>query len=119
MGTSSPHIATGADRLTIGRWIKKLRADLEWTQEMLADRVACATQTIHAIEGGQRRTSRDLAERIAEVLGVPSDQRDAFVRLARGMTTATNQPQQTTPATTGLPPCHLLPCRAFQAQPTF
>jgi predicted ATPase/transcriptional regulator with XRE-family HTH domain len=68
---------------TIGQWIKRLRAEHEWTQEALAERVACSTQTIHAIEGGQRRASRDLAERIADVLDVPAEQRDAFVRLAR------------------------------------
>ena len=72
------------DHLTIGQWIKRLRAYHEWTQEALANEVACATQTIHAIEGGQRKPSRALAERIAAVLDVPPEQREAFVRLARG-----------------------------------
>lgn len=88
------------EHTSIGRWIKRLRADRELTQEALADQVACATQTIHAIEGGQRRPSRDLAERIATVLDVPTEQREAFVRLAR--TPAASQPV-TLPAVTPAP----------------
>ena len=69
--------------LHFGRWLKQLRAEQDLTQEALADRVGCATQTVRMIEGGQRRPSRDLAERFADVLDVPAAERATFLQLAR------------------------------------
>lgn len=66
-----------------GRWIKRLRAEQDLTQEMLAEAVGCATPTLRSFEIGKRRPSRDMAERIADVLRVPTDQRTEFLRLAR------------------------------------
>ena len=57
--------------LTFGRWMKCLRAELDLTQEALAEAVGCAPQTIRTFESGSRRPSRDLAERLADVLQVP------------------------------------------------
>jgi len=69
--------------LTFGRWLKRLRAEQDLTQEMLSELAGCATPTLRSFEIGKRRPSRDMAERIADVLKVPADQRGEFLRLAR------------------------------------
>src|SRR3712207_2341213 len=69
--------------MTLGRWMKRLRADLDMTQEALAEAVGCAVQTIRTFEIGRRRPSRELVEGLADVLQVPPEQRADFVRLAR------------------------------------
>src|SRR5918998_1566775 len=71
------------DSLTFGRWMKRLRADLDLTQEALAEQVGCALQTIRSFEVGKRRPSRELAERLAATLQVPQEQRAEFLRLGR------------------------------------
>src|SRR5918998_2308320 len=71
------------DSLTFGRWMKRLRADLDLTQEALAEQVGCALQTIRSFEVGKRRPSRELAERLAVTLQVPQEQRAEFLRLGR------------------------------------
>jgi len=69
--------------LTFGRWLKRLRAEQDLTQEMRSELAGCATPTLRSFEIGKRRPSRDMAERIAAVLKVPADQRSEFLRLAR------------------------------------
>ncbi|MDQ5854348.1 MAG: helix-turn-helix domain-containing protein, partial [Chloroflexota bacterium] len=69
--------------MTLGRWMKRLRADLDLTQEVLAEQVGCALQTIRSFELGKRRPSRELADRLAATLQVPQEQRAEFLRLAR------------------------------------
>ncbi|HMQ33757.1 MAG TPA: helix-turn-helix domain-containing protein [Chloroflexaceae bacterium] len=71
------------ESLTFQRWLKRLRAEQDLTQEMLAQAVGCATHTIRTFERGTRRPSRGMAERLAHVLAIPSEQRAEFVRLAR------------------------------------
>ena len=68
---------------TFGLWLKKLRAEQDLTQEMLAELVGCATSTLRAFELGSRRPSHEMIERIAHVLKVPSESRSEFIRLAR------------------------------------
>ena len=41
--------------MTLGRWMKCLRADLDLTQETLAAQVGCAVQTIRCFELGKWR----------------------------------------------------------------
>ena len=69
--------------MTLGRWMKRLRADLDLTQEALAAQVGCALQTIRSFELGKRRPSHELADRLAATLQVPQEQRAEFLRLAR------------------------------------
>lgn len=78
--------------MTLGRWMKRLRADLDMTQEALAQQVGCAVQTIRTFEIGRRRPSRELAERLADVLHVPQEQRADFVRAARMPTISPSVP---------------------------
>jgi predicted ATPase/transcriptional regulator with XRE-family HTH domain len=66
-----------------GGWLKRLRAQHDLTQETLAERVACSVQTIRFFETGKRRPSVEMAERLADVLEVPAEQRAHFVRQAR------------------------------------
>ena len=69
--------------LALGRWMRRLRAELDLTQEALAEQVGCAHQTIRSLERGTRRPSRALAERLVAVLQVPAEDQADFVRLAR------------------------------------
>jgi predicted ATPase/DNA-binding NarL/FixJ family response regulator/transcriptional regulator with XRE-family HTH domain len=71
--------------LEFDRWLKRLRADLDVTQDVLAERVGCSTETIRAFESGRRRPSRAMAERLADVLQLPVEQRQIFLRSARGL----------------------------------
>lgn len=64
-------------------WMRHIRAEQDLTQEALAERVGCSVETIRAFEAERRRPSRAMAERLADVLLLPSEQRKAFLRLAR------------------------------------
>lgn len=72
-----------ATPLSFGRWLKRLRAQHDLTQEALAELAYCSVQTIRFFESGKRRPSIEMAERLAEVLAVPADQQSAFIKLAR------------------------------------
>lgn len=64
-------------------WMRHIRAEQDLTQEALAERVGCSVETIRAFEAERRRPSRAMAERLADVLLLPSEQRAVFLRLAR------------------------------------
>ncbi len=66
-----------------GRWLKRLRAQHDLTQEALAERVSCSPQTVRMLESGRRRPSYVMAERLAEILDVSMAERSEFLRLAR------------------------------------
>ena len=68
---------------SFGRWLQRRRKALDLTQEELAQRVACAAETLRKIEADVRRPSRQIAERLAEALEIPESDRAAFVRAAR------------------------------------
>src|SRR5512143_866313 len=69
---------------SFGGWLKERRKALDLTQQDLADQVPCAVATIRKIEQGERRASKQVAERLADVLVVVSEERPAFIRFARG-----------------------------------
>lgn len=71
---------------TFGGRLKQLRQEHGLTQDMLAERVGYATQTIRKIEGGQRRPSYQIAAKLAEELGIAPEERASFMRLARSGT---------------------------------
>ena len=84
-----------------GAWLKARRKALDLRQEDLAFQVGCSFKTIEKIESGERRPSRQVAELLAAELGVPADEREAFVRYARlagqyGRTTAEPAPSPDT-----------------------
>ncbi|HWQ11735.1 MAG TPA: tetratricopeptide repeat protein [Roseiflexaceae bacterium] len=68
---------------TFGGRLKQLRQEHGLTQDMLAERVGYATETIRKIEGGQRRPSYQIAAKLAQELGIAPEERAGFIRLAR------------------------------------
>ena len=70
---------------SFGYWIRRQRKALDLTQQILADRVGCSLAAIKKIEGDERRPSRQIAARMAKVLGVPEHQHEMFLKVARGL----------------------------------
>jgi predicted ATPase/DNA-binding XRE family transcriptional regulator len=68
---------------SFGRWLRERRKALDLTQFDLAVRVGCAEATIGRIEADERRPSRQIAELLAAALGIPPDDRPAFIQFAR------------------------------------
>lgn len=83
--------APGTRDATFGLWLKERRNALGLTREELAARVDCSPETIYKIESGSRRPSRQIAEIVAGVFGIPSDEREAFVGFARGQGAAAHK----------------------------
>lgn len=54
--------------------LKVLRAERDWTQEMLADRLGVTRHAIMAIESGKYNPSLPLAMKIAALAGKPVEQ---------------------------------------------
>lgn len=75
--------AQGTQLTPLGRWLKRLRAQNDLTQEALAERVSVSVQTIRFFESGRRRPSWETAELLADALHVPEQEREAFIRVAR------------------------------------
>ncbi|HYO48952.1 MAG TPA: helix-turn-helix domain-containing protein, partial [Chloroflexia bacterium] len=73
------------DAPPFGQWLRERRESLDMTREDLAERVGCARVTIAKIEHGDRRPSRQVAERLAEALRLPAEEHPTFVRWARGL----------------------------------
>jgi DNA-binding XRE family transcriptional regulator len=66
-----------------GQIVRTQRHRLDLTQAELAEWASCATITIRRIEGNTLRPSRQLAEKLAEVLAIPPDEKETFISLAR------------------------------------
>jgi len=72
------------DRTTsFGYWIRRRRKALDLTQDALARQAGYATATIKKIEADERRPSRELAERLAELLKITPEDRTTFIGMAR------------------------------------
>lgn len=71
--------------VSFGYWIRRQRKALDLTQQALAERVGCSVASIKKIESDERRPSRQIAERLADSLGVPASQREIFLECARGL----------------------------------
>lgn len=69
---------------SFGHWLRLRRERVHVQRAELADRVGCAVVTLRKIEADERRPSRQVAELLAKQLGIPHDERDLFVRVARG-----------------------------------
>lgn len=97
------------EKRSFGRWLKRLRIQHDLTQEQLAVRVNCATATLRALEAGTRRPSRDMAERLADLLTIPANERPEFLRLAR-LPVEPMTPEEPEPEVPARPSgAHLLP----------
>jgi predicted ATPase/transcriptional regulator with XRE-family HTH domain/Tfp pilus assembly protein PilF len=69
--------------LTFGNWLKLRRRGLGWTQAQLGQRIGYAGETIRKVEADELRPSRQLAEKLAEALGIAPAERATFLRFAR------------------------------------
>ncbi len=68
---------------SFGKWLKKRRKALDLTQHELAKRLGCAKITLQKIEADQRRPSKQMAELLAEQLGIAETEHLEFIRFAR------------------------------------
>src|SRR6478672_9223495 len=73
------------DDMIFGQRVRQHRRELDLTQEDFAQRVGIATETVSKIERGERRPSKHVAERMAQVLELSDAHRAAFVRAARAL----------------------------------
>jgi transcriptional regulator with XRE-family HTH domain len=71
------------DNASFGYWLRRRRKALDMTQDELARRVSCSAITIRKIEADERRPSRQIAERLADLLAIASADRAAFLQAAR------------------------------------
>ena len=67
-----------------GEWLKRRRRTLDLTQEELAGRAGCSVFALRKIESGERRPSKQLACLLAEALAIEPENRQSFIRAARG-----------------------------------
>ena len=81
--TAPPHDSKTLMATVFGAWLKGHRAALGLTQQELADRAACSVEAIRKLEAGTRKPSKQVAESLAAGLGIPADEREAFVLFAR------------------------------------
>jgi len=76
----------------VGEWLRRRRRALDLTQAALADGAGCVPGTIKSIEADARCPSRQLAERLADVLELLPDERAAFLKAARAESVLTTWP---------------------------
>ncbi|HET9587339.1 MAG TPA: tetratricopeptide repeat protein [Anaerolineales bacterium] len=69
---------------SFGYWLRLKRKTLDLTREGLADRVGCSVSTIRKLEDEERHPSVQIAELLAEIFKIPTTERTAFLRFARG-----------------------------------
>lgn len=74
-----------------GQWLNTQRARLDLTQGDLARRVGYSPETIRKIEAGAHKPSKQIVDLLADHLGVPPAQRDAFLAFATNARTAKPQ----------------------------
>src|SRR5512134_2281807 len=69
---------------SFGYWLRLKRKALDLTREALADLVGCSVSTIRKLEDEERHPSAQIAELLAEIFKIPTTERGAFLRFARG-----------------------------------
>jgi predicted ATPase/transcriptional regulator with XRE-family HTH domain len=65
-------------------WLQRRRKALDMTQVELAKRAGCSVSALRKIEMGDRRPSKQLAELLANALEIPDEDKQTFIRVARG-----------------------------------
>ncbi len=88
-----------AERISFGHWVRRRRKALDLTQDELARRIGYSVSALHKVETDELRPSRQFAERLAEGLDLPADDRASFIHFARAPVTPDAPPLPTlTPA---------------------
>jgi transcriptional regulator with XRE-family HTH domain len=77
---------------SFGGWLKLRRWTLDLTQDAHARQVGCSVVTIPKLESDERRPSRQIAERLADALGIAPHERASFISLARAQPTLADAP---------------------------
>jgi len=77
---------------SFGEWVRRRRKALDLTQSDLARLVTYSLAAIRKIETDERRLSKQVAESLAQVLQIAPDQRDRFIKAARGELSAFRLP---------------------------
>jgi transcriptional regulator with XRE-family HTH domain len=72
-----------ANQPSFGYYLSARRHLLDLTQDELARRVGCSVVTIRKLEADERRPSKQIAERLANSLGIVASERAAFLTFAR------------------------------------
>src|SRR5262245_19521225 len=67
---------------SFGYWLRRRRKAMDLTQAGLAERAGYAETTIRKIEADARRPSREMAERLADLLELSDEERVAFLKTA-------------------------------------
>lgn len=87
--------------VVFNEWLKRRRKALDMTQDELAKRASCSIGALRKIETGERRPSKQLAELLAKALEISDEDRQTFIRVARG---GLNLERPREPAPKSLPP---------------
>lgn len=90
---------------TFGQWLKARRRELDLTQKALAYQVNCGAETIRKVEADRHRPSRELVEKLAQVLAIDEVDQAMFRQLARTPQQAPHQTNQQS----SVPAAHRLP----------
>jgi predicted ATPase/transcriptional regulator with XRE-family HTH domain len=73
------------ESIPFGLLLKRQRRARDLTQEELAQQLGCASVTLHKIETGERRPSKQILERLAAILSLPPAEQPAFMAYARAV----------------------------------
>lgn len=71
------------ETLPFYEWLKKRRKALDFTLHGLAQELACSPNTLRKYESGERRPSKQLAERLAHLLKIEAEDLPHFINYAR------------------------------------
>ncbi len=69
---------------TFGEWLRGQRKARKLTREEFAKQIGCSAAMLRKIEDDERRPSAQIADLIASCLGVPAEERNVFIKVARG-----------------------------------
>jgi predicted ATPase/DNA-binding XRE family transcriptional regulator len=72
------------EQRSFGLWLRLKRKALDLTREELAERLGYSAATVRKIEDEERRPSVQIAERLSEFFNIPQNERESFLRFARG-----------------------------------
>src|SRR4030095_13759078 len=70
--------------VSFGEWLKRRRSALGLTQEQLALKINCSTSALRKFESEERRPSAEIVEQLADIFNIPQEERQSFLRFARG-----------------------------------
>lgn len=69
---------------TFGEWLRGQRSQHKLTRQELAARIGCSVAMLRKLEDDERRPSAQIAGLIANSLNIPMDERETFIKVARG-----------------------------------